>query len=125
MLVFMVLVGSASFTRITWFQWIGVTIFLNEFGKSTMREFGVILSFIFLAFALHPFYEACGGSLPFFDDYDISERLFWFGVCTMCYGLFHVFGFIISGLFHYAVYFVTRIWYIRKLHTPERIYPVE
>ena len=103
-------------------------IILNEFGKFSMRQLGFELSFVFLVLALLPFYEACGGSLPFFDVfniYDISQHLFWFYICAMLCVLFRVFGFIISGLFHYAVYFVTRIWYIRKLYTPERIYPVE
>lgn len=100
-------------------------ILLNEYGKLGIHTFAGTLSFIFFVFALQPFLETCGYVFPSVEISNVSEHLFWFGACAAYYGLFYVVGFIISGLFHYAVYFVTRVWYIRKLHTPERIYLVE
>lgn len=99
---------------------------MNEHGKSCIEGLIMGLSLILIAAILLPYIESCGFYFPFsaelFQSVEFSERAFWFMICGWLFAACHGFSYLVGNIFIYAVYFVQRAWYLRKLRKPERVY---
>lgn len=97
---------------------------MNEYGKSIISSLAQSIFFMCFLFAVIPYYRANGNTLPIYNitPVQVSELAFWCMFFVFIIGTFWVLGHVISTVCCYAVYFVQRFWYLRKLRKPERIY---
>lgn len=97
---------------------------MNDYGKSCVHTLTLDFFLIVNVVLVMPYLEASGSLFGYVTDItpELSEHYYWLFLCVSSLGMCLAFCFLISGLICYAVYFVQRIYYIRKLHKPERVY---
>ena len=96
---------------------------MNENGKAFRFGLDLSIRIFLIALFLMPYYVFCGNSFPAWTSLELSENLFWFLQCCVVVGVIFCTACLGSFAIVLIVYYVQRVYFLCKLHKPERVYP--